>query len=157
MVSERLLALWLYSFYCSFYQWASLLLSGLLKLQAREELDWPVSHTWNIEKVKSIYNPLKVLICEALKCWTDWLTAWTVTETGSARTLYGLENAAGAGGLLGRVVWAPLARVCSVVSDSLWPRGLQPTRILCPWDSPGKNTGVNRLPFASPGIFTTQG
>ena len=29
-----------------------------------------------------------------------------------------------------------------VVSDSLRPRGLQPTRLLHPWDSPGKNTGV---------------
>ena len=24
----------------------------------------------------------------------------------------------------------------------LWPRGLQPARLLCPWDFPGKNTGV---------------
>ena len=31
---------------------------------------------------------------------------------------------------------------CSVVSNSLRPRGLQPARLLCPWDSPGKNTGV---------------
>ena len=31
----------------------------------------------------------------------------------------------------------------SVVSSSLWPRGLCPARLLCPWDSPGKNTGVN--------------
>ena len=31
---------------------------------------------------------------------------------------------------------------CSVVSDSLQPHGLQPTRLLYPWDSPGKNTGV---------------
>ena len=30
----------------------------------------------------------------------------------------------------------------SVLSDSLGPHGLQPTRLLCPWDSPGKNTGV---------------
>ena len=30
----------------------------------------------------------------------------------------------------------------SVVSDSLPPHGLQPTRLLCPWDSPGKNTAV---------------
>ena len=29
----------------------------------------------------------------------------------------------------------------SVVSDSLQPHGLEPTRILCPWDSPGKSTG----------------
>ena len=28
------------------------------------------------------------------------------------------------------------------MSDSLWPRGLQPTRLLSPWDSPGKSTGV---------------
>ena len=26
--------------------------------------------------------------------------------------------------------------------DSLWPSGPSPTRLLCPWDSPGKNTGV---------------
>ena len=31
----------------------------------------------------------------------------------------------------------------SVVSDSLWPRGLWPTKLLCPWNSPGKNTGVS--------------
>ena len=29
---------------------------------------------------------------------------------------------------------------CSVVSSSLWPCGLQPTELLYPWDSPGKNT-----------------
>ena len=30
----------------------------------------------------------------------------------------------------------------SVVSDSVQPRRRQPTRLHCPWDSPGKNTGV---------------
>ena len=30
----------------------------------------------------------------------------------------------------------------SVVSDSSWPRGLQPTRLLCPWEFPGKSTGM---------------
>ena len=30
----------------------------------------------------------------------------------------------------------------SVVSNSLWPHGLQPTRLLHPWDSPGKSMGV---------------
>ena len=28
------------------------------------------------------------------------------------------------------------------MSDSLWPHGLKPSRILHPWDSAGKNTGV---------------
>ena len=31
---------------------------------------------------------------------------------------------------------------CSVVSNSLRPHGLQPARLLCPWNFPGKNTGV---------------
>ena len=30
----------------------------------------------------------------------------------------------------------------SVVSNSSQPHGLQPTRLLCPWDFPGKSTGV---------------
>ena len=29
------------------------------------------------------------------------------------------------------------------MSDSLQPTGLQPSRLLCLWDSPGKNTGVS--------------
>ena len=32
--------------------------------------------------------------------------------------------------------------VASVVSDSLRPYGLGPTRLFCLWDSPGKSTGV---------------
>ena len=39
----------------------------------------------------------------------------------------------------------------SVVSDSLWPRGLY-----SPWNSPGQNTGVGSL-FLLQGIFPTQG
>ena len=30
----------------------------------------------------------------------------------------------------------------SVMSNSSWPHGLQPTRLLHPWDFPGKSTGV---------------
>ena len=29
------------------------------------------------------------------------------------------------------------------MSDSVWPQRWQPTRLRCPWDSPGKNTGVD--------------
>ena len=28
------------------------------------------------------------------------------------------------------------------MSDSVWPHRWQPTRLLCPWDSPGENTRV---------------
>ena len=38
----------------------------------------------------------------------------------------------------------------------LWPHGLQPARLLCPWDSPSKNTGVG-CHFLLQGIFLTQG
>ena len=38
----------------------------------------------------------------------------------------------------------------SVMSDSLQPRGRQPARLLCPWGSPGKNTGVGDLVDCSP-------
>ena len=41
------------------------------------------------------------------------------------------------------------------LSDSLWPCGLQPTRLLCPWDSPGKSTGVG-CHFLLQGIFPIQ-
>ena len=44
----------------------------------------------------------------------------------------------------------------SDVSNSLWPDGLQPTKLLCPWNLPGKNTGVG-CHFFLHGIFLTQG
>ena len=43
-----------------------------------------------------------------------------------------------------------------IVFDCLRPQGLQPIRPLCPWDSPGKNTGVG-CHFLLQGIFSTQG
>ena len=44
----------------------------------------------------------------------------------------------------------------SAVSNSLWLYGLEPARLLCPWNSPGKNTGVG-CHFLLQGIFPTQG
>ena len=44
----------------------------------------------------------------------------------------------------------------SVGSDCLRPHGLKPTRLLCPWDSPGNSTGVD-CHFLLQWIFPTQG
>ena len=46
--------------------------------------------------------------------------------------------------LLGKTLWPTCCCCCviSIVSDSMWPHGCQPTRLPCPWDSPDKNTGV---------------
>ena len=45
---------------------------------------------------------------------------------------------------------------CSVVSNSFPPQGLQPARLLCPWNSPGKNTSVGSHSLLQR-IFPTQG
>ena len=45
---------------------------------------------------------------------------------------------------------------CSVVSNSLRPRGLYPIRLLHPWDFPGRSAGVD-CHFLLQGIFPTQG
>ena len=44
----------------------------------------------------------------------------------------------------------------SVMSNSLWPREQLPTRLLCPWNFPGKHTKVGGHPTLQ-GIFPTQG
>ena len=56
--------------------------------------------------------------------------------------------------------WEALVVTCavlthSVVSNVLQPHGLQGARLLCPWDSPGKNTGV-ACHFFLQGIFPAQ-
>ena len=45
---------------------------------------------------------------------------------------------------------------CYVMSDSLRPHELQPTRLLCLWDYSSKTTGVG-CHFLLQGIFLTQG
>ena len=44
----------------------------------------------------------------------------------------------------------------SVMSNSLWPHGLQPSKLLCQWDSSGKKTGVGSYSLLQ-GIFLIQG
>ena len=47
----------------------------------------------------------------------------------------------------------PVTRLCL----TLWPpHGLLPARLLCPWDVPGKNTGV-RFHALLQGVFLAQG
>ena len=54
--------------------------------------------------------------------------------------------------------WMIFVPVCaqSVVSDFFQTHGLQPTRLLCPWNFPGKTTGAGYYFFLQ-GIFSTQG
>ena len=52
--------------------------------------------------------------------------------------------------------WVTVTSVLSVVSASVQHYGLQPARLLCPWDFSGKNTGVGCCALLQ-GIFPTQG
>ena len=57
--------------------------------------------------------------------------------------------------------FTPIGRYVGLVTQScptavMWPHGLQPGRLLCPWDSPGKNPGVV-CHFLLQGIFPAHG
>jgi len=69
--------------------------------------------------------------------WASHLCPWRAPEWGGAEFLQ-------------------MCCSCSVVSYSLRPRGLYPTGLLCPWSSPGKNTGVGCHTLFQ-GIFVTRG
>ena len=49
-----------------------------------------------------------------------------------------------------------VCQVAGVISDSLRPRGLQLASLFCPWNSPGKNTGVG-CHFLLQGVFLIWG
>ena len=53
----------------------------------------------------------------------------------------------------GRCAW--LCSVTSVLSNSCDPHGREPTRLLCPWDSLGRKTGVDGHALLQ-GLFPTQ-
>ena len=56
-------------------------------------------------------------------------------------------------------LWAPVHKVAKSqirLRDWAQTRGLQPARLLCPWDSPGKDTGLG-CHFLLQGIFLIQG
>ena len=43
----------------------------------------------------------------------------------------------------------PVSWIALVLSNSLWSYGPWPTKLLCPWDSPGKNTEWVAMPTSS--------
>ena len=89
------------------------------------------------------YRLLKFLL---LSCFSRvWLCATPQTAAHQAPPSLGFSSQEHWSGLLfpsplhesEKSKWS-----CSVVSESSRPHGLQPTRLLRPWDFPGKSTGV---------------
>ena len=85
-----------------------------------------------------------------------WRRAWQPTPAFLPAGSHGQRSLAGYSSRRRRESDVCVPAVSSVVSDSLRPHGLQPTRRLCPWDSPDKNTGVGCQALLQ-GIFPTQG
>ena len=101
-----------------------------------------------------VYQPLQVCCVCARPCvWIHfihvWLsvTPWTVAHQAlsigfSRKEYYWIGLPCPPGDLPNRgILIISCCCIASVVSDSVRPHGLQPTRLLRPWDSPGKNTG----------------
>ena len=82
--------------------------------------------------------------------WVHWICKWRMQWSENSKIQRKPWN-------MGEVVM--FLCVCSVVSDSLRPHGLQPTRLLCPWDSVGfsRQEYWSGLPFPSPGDLPNPG
>ena len=64
--------------------------------------------------------------------WHNWMLLWVTKTKLEFREVYTMVFIAA----------AAAKSLTSVVSDSVRLQRQQPTRLPCPWDSPGKNTGV---------------
>ena len=138
---------------------------------------WPKRKNWGQERVWFYICNLWQCLLEAsrllsqIRVWIDFLVQLHLSYVCLIRVVRAPSTAAVLRTLL-YLVWAercdfPETGVAaglkwkgkwsrSVVFDSLRPHGLQPTRLLCPWDSPGKSTGVGCHSLLQ-GIFLTQG
>ena len=83
---------------------------------------------WLIDRER--YNGLFSLISHRFACWVLFSSLWSFGDWPAEQ------------------LWCCCCCCCccccivSVVSDSVRPHRRPPTRLPCPWDSPGKNTGV---------------
>ena len=98
---------------------------GIQRFMGEPLQRWPnVENTMNGHQER-----MQLLTACALNGVLVWLTTW-----GNAFILLMWERNA--------LITTHACRIASGVSDSLRPHGLRPTRLLCPWDSPGENIGV---------------
>ena len=109
------------------------------------------------------WNPGLLHCRQILYYWKDWFWSWYKEPTHRKRPWWWERpRAGGEGGNRGWDGWKASRTqwTCkwshSIVSDSLQSHGLQSARLLCPWDSPGKNTRVG-CHFLLQGSFLTQG
>ena len=121
-----------------------------------------ISNTWN-EKLEKLLEAAEikphVIQLEAHPYCTEKEIMGRLAEYG-ARLMGWYPLGHGDPGLVQEKIFSELADKYHVnpsfVPNSLQPHGLYPARFLCPWDSPGKNTGVGCHVLLQ-GVFPTQG
>ena len=105
----------------------------------------------NSMRVRILYSKITSVLYESngneevgalIRCWWKCKIVQRLWETGCSLKMSNIK-----------LPCAVLSR--SVMSNSI-THELWPSRLLCPWDSPGKNTGVS-CHFFLQGIFLTQG
>ena len=120
-------------------------------------------------KVKEKVTQSCPVLCDLMNYYSPWNSPGQNTRVGSLSFLQGIFPIQGLNPGLPhcRQIFQQLShkgspRLCmySVVQSLscvrlLQPHGLQPARLLCPWDSLSKNIGVG-CHFLLPGIFPTQ-
>ena len=77
---------------------------------------WATTETW---KVSSVCVCVSLCVC----VWvfvSEWVWVWVCVS-----------------------VCVSVCMICLVMSNCLWRHGLWLTRLLCPWHSPGENTGLS--------------
>ena len=90
--------------------------------------------SWASLVVHMVKN-LPAVLKTSVQSWVrkiPWRKGWLPTP------VFFLENSMSRG----PTIIQSVVHACSVVSDSLQPCGLLLTRVLCPWNFPGKNAGV---------------
>ena len=83
-------------------------------------------------------RPLPHVASEHLKWWCSWKTCVKNSVWCTAESLCCAPETITT--LLVGYAWVSACKVASVMSDTLRSSGLQPARLLWPWESPGKNT-----------------
>ena len=92
--------------------------------EASQESNLPTHWLWtaSLQSCEKKISVLQVLPYSAGNSAQCYVVAWTGAEFGGELLMLLFSS--------------------YIMSDSFWPHGLEPTRLLCPWDFPGKSTGV---------------
>ena len=107
-------------------------------------LSWELHTTWTLRAQETIVQQMETNAISASWSVTpiliEYENSWLMSKNLMVAQMIGK--------------WKSVS--CSVMSNSLRPHWLQPARLLCPWNSLGKNTGVG-CHFLLEGLFLTQG